>query len=72
MSQTQAGGVHQLSGSPHILLYLVFLDLPAPWEAIPHAKVALKVCIDASTLPITNRLLTLASIEGSSGANMLF
>ena len=62
----------ETAGSPHNLLYLVFLDLPAPWEAIPHAKVALKVRIDASTLPITNRRLTRASIEGPSGANMLF
>ena len=24
-------------------LDIVFLDLPAPWEAIPHAKVAIRV-----------------------------
>lgn len=44
------------AGSSHTLLSLVFLDLPAPWEAIPHAKVALKVRMAAPTLPITNRL----------------
>lgn len=27
----------------NVFLFLVFLDLPAPWDAIPYAKQALKV-----------------------------
>lgn len=45
---------------PHHLGFLqqndllpVFLDLPAPWEAIPHVKNALRVCrIQSTILPL--------------------
>ena len=31
--------------------FTVFLDLPAPWDAVEHAKLALRVCLLVPTLP---------------------
>jgi len=52
------------------LIYTVFLDLPAPWDAVYPSKMALRVRVnDAYGLNVAN---SLSRLEGSYHAHMLF
>jgi tRNA (adenine57-N1/adenine58-N1)-methyltransferase len=47
-----------------LIFALVFLDLPAPWDAVGHAKVALRVSFSASLpIRIRRRILTIHSTD---------